>query len=76
MKIKCPCVNCITLAICKASMKTKFGFESLRFRCSIFSEHYDYRYMNPDSTERKFLLQFFKPLHWEDRLDFTGGMSI
>lgn len=73
---KCPCVNCITFAICKSQMQDKFAFSWLRIKCSIFCDHYNYRYMNPDSDERIFLLKLFKPLYWEKRIDYPEGVVI
>jgi len=76
MNTKCPCIDCITLAICKAQMQEKFAFAWLRARCSLFGDYYNYRYMNPDSLERIFLLKLFKPLHWEKRIDYPEGVTI
>ncbi len=39
--IECPCIDCITLAICKASIKSSIPiYDTLASRCSIFKKHY------------------------------------
>jgi len=78
MKRKCPCKNCITLAMCKAIMRDKFTFLPLRMRCSIFNEHYDYneQHMSISSKEKIVLLKLFKPLDWEKRIKSSGETPI
>ena len=36
---KCPCINCITLPICKARIKDGDLFVSLVTRCSLFNNY-------------------------------------
>jgi len=76
MNSKCPCIDCITLGICKALMQDKFEFAVLRSKCSLFGDYYNYRYMNPSSSERIFLMKLFKPLQWEIRINYPEGISI
>lgn len=58
---KCPCNNCITLAMCKALMTKSIGiYVTLSQKCSIFKERYEYRYLEPDNPERLFVMELFK----------------
>jgi len=66
--IKSPCIDCITLGICKALMASNYGLSTLNHKCSIFNEFYGYKYVHAGSVERIFLLKLFKPLHWKERL--------
>lgn len=59
-EIKCPCIDCITLAICKGIMFDGFGiYTLLSKRCSIFKEFYQNRYLAPDDPERLFVMRLF-----------------
>lgn len=72
MKSKCPCVDCITLGICKGVMDRSFGFFGLSDRCSLFKEAYGlaYTYKMNTSPDIIILLKLFKPLHYEKRIGF------
>ena len=62
MDKKCPCINCITLAICKARMIGHSGiYRILSPKCSLI-KHYcddDDNYCNFRSIERTTLLKIF-----------------
>lgn len=69
MSIKCPCVDCITLAMCKSYMSEHYGLFHLQERCSIFRKRYGGGYFFvPDHPERIFLLKLFKPIGYEKRI--------
>jgi len=63
-----PCVDCITLGICKAFMSEHYGFLNLEDRCSIFKDHYEGKVYSPDHPEMLFLLKLFKPQDYEQRI--------
>lgn len=56
-EIKCPCHNCITLAICKGVMDKHNGlWVYLSLKCSLFEE---YQHMYLDEAEVLFLAKLF-----------------
>jgi len=69
--IVCPCVDCITLAICKGVMDRTFGFSGLSDRCSLFKDAYGpaYSYMMNTSPDIILLLKLFKPIQYINRIE-------
>ena len=71
MKIECPCVDCITLGICKGIMSENFGiYTHLSKRCSIFKEFYQNRYFAPDDPEKLFIMRLFPQRSTSQRSTF------
>ena len=60
MDKKCPCKDCITLAICKARMIGDFRiYKILSPKCSLIKKYCDNYYFNIRSIERTTLLKIF-----------------
>ena len=72
---KCPCVDCITLSICKAFMSDRFGFSGLSNRCSLFRDRYTHYFIS-DNPERIFLLSLFKPIAYKNRIKMANERRI
>lgn len=63
MEFESPCVDCITLPICKGVVSESFGiYNSLSNRCSIFKEFYGTRFFAPEDPERIFIMKLFGKL--------------
>ena len=60
MSEKCPCVDCITLAICKAVIYDNDLFVSLVVRCSLFNEYCDINDFVEHSEKYQTLINIFK----------------
>ncbi len=76
MKNQSPCIDCITLGVCKALMNDQYGLSILMHKCSIFEEYYNYKYIIPGSAESIFLLKLFKPLCWKERLTHSEEVAV
>lgn len=64
MKSNCPCINCITLGMCKAAIKPNLNYGidiKLSERCSIFKEFYTDKNLFIDLDEWQVLLDLFVP---------------
>jgi len=62
MDSKCPCINCITLAICKASIKRDIPvYDTLGDKCSIFKKHYFETYSPVSYAFTVELIELFRP---------------
>jgi len=54
---KCPCINCITLGMCKAAVSNRVAiYPTLAPKCSLFMEYYTF---NLSDLKRQTLVELF-----------------